>query len=99
MCQVSAFDATTGQHTVQDVHAAKHAVTTEPLLLVGPSAERWRRRDEPPPQPKFVWGAEAEGLLLQAANLEMAACDREAEWAKHAMPTSLAGQSAAHLDS
>lgn len=97
--KVTRYDVPSGRHEVQDLQSgnAKGAVSTELLSLLGAGAERWRRRDEHVPAPKFVWAAEVERALLEVTQLQLALADREHEWARHALPADLAGRSQAHI--
>ena len=91
--KVLGYDDISGTHTLTDVHGAKE----EQLRLVGAGGERWRRRDEPLPQPRFVWDGPTTSALFEACTTQLAIVDKEHEYAKHALPPTAAGRSAESL--
>ena len=103
LVQVVSYDEGSERHTLQDVTgtSSKAAKDAEPLRLLGEGAEKWNRKDEPPPTPKYAWSAEASATLVEVCHAQLSACEREHEYAKHGLPASAeaAGRSAAHLAS
>ena len=96
--KVLSFEASTGRHQVQDVQGAKADPPLD-VSLAATGGEKWRRRDDPTPQPKFSWSAAMDRPFLEACQMQLAIGEREHEWFKHGLPIDLAGRSAACLAS
>ena len=94
--KVVRFDADVGLHATQEVQGGKEEVM---MRLVGESHDRWRRREEAPPNPKFIWAAELNVALRKLCIAEKMACEREHDFAKHGLPKDAAGRSADCIES
>ncbi|KAL1508305.1 hypothetical protein AB1Y20_004416 [Prymnesium parvum] len=79
-------------HALAPAHSTDmHGANSESLLL---EDNKWRRRDEPPPQPKFHWTAGLDAMLLQMGEMQLTIGKKKQEYLKLELPRELAGRHA-----